>query len=239
LALADHVLVLHKDISEVIILEDRAGEYVVVDEASRKGVSLLADNPSIVGKQPLLAPAVILGTASQFVGQPSKLVGIECEEVGLVLAPLNEYKLLALSTRTESLCDVWHTISEALPQLKERVRETPATSGAVVSTAEAESRTRLFLAGRFPNELPPFSPRIMVDEVAYRRFDQQWEVYGSFRPRLLSLPRRFQLEVDANDGFVKRFVCFSASSILVLAATACLVAASLLALVLFAGLWKP
>jgi hypothetical protein len=54
----------------------------------------------------------------------------------------------------------------------------------------------------------------------------------------LSLPKSFQVEVDANDGSVKRFACFSTSSILMLAATACLVAASLLALMLFARLWK-
>jgi hypothetical protein len=104
----------------------------------------------------------------------------------------------------------------------------------VASTAEAESKARQFLAERFPLE----SARIMINEVAYRTFEQRWEVFGSFRSRFLSLRKRFHIELDANDGAVKRFAFFPTSSILVLAATTCLVVAGLLALMLLAGLLK-
>ena len=120
MTLADRVLALHKDIHEVFIIEDRAGNQVAVGEASRKGFTLLADSMNVASKHGLLAPMIILGSASQFCGgQQSRLVGIEYEKAGLVLAPFNENKLLALSTKPESLRDVMQTISEALPQLKE------------------------------------------------------------------------------------------------------------------------
>jgi len=244
MALADHVLALHKDIHEVLILEDREGNHVVVGEASRKGVTLLADSMNVPSKKGLLAPMIILGSANQFGGQQSKLVGIEYEEAGLVLAPLSESRLLAISTKPESLRDVWETVSAALPQLEQHALEIPTAPGGVTSAAEAENRARYFLTERYPR----YSSRIMVSEVSYRRVDEQWEVHGSFRSGIWSRSRRFLVEVDARDGSVKRFIVvpppplsspyFSTPSPYVLAATACVIAASLLALMLFAGFWK-
>jgi len=234
-ALVDRVLALHKDIHEVLILEDRAGDHYVIGEASRKGVTLLADNVNMASREGLLAPAIILGSATQFGGQQSRLVGIEYELAGLLFAPLDENKLLALSTKADSLGDVWQIISAALPQLRDLARETSVVSGGVTSTAEAENRARYFLAGRYPNK----STQVVIDEVSYRRGDQQWEVHGSVRSRPWNLPRRFLVEVDANDGYVKRYASSSTSTAFALVATACLVAATLLALImLLTGVWK-
>jgi hypothetical protein len=245
LALADYVLALHKGIHEVLILEEKAGEYIVVGEASRNGVTVLADNMNIASKQRLLAPTIILGSATQLGGQQSKLVGIEYETAALVFAPLNEDKLLALSTRPDSLRDVWETVSATLPELRLRSHEIPVALGAVTSTVEAESRARSFIVERFPRE----SSRIVVGEVSYRETDQQWQVYGSFRSRFWSLSRKFLVEVDARDGSVKRFVIvppppapspshLSNSHLYVIVATACVAAAAVLALVLFAGVLR-
>jgi hypothetical protein len=234
LALADYILALHNDIHEVLILEERAGEYVVIGEASRKGLTLLADNLNIASKQRLLAPTIMLGIASQLGGQQSKLVGIEYERAGLVFAPLNENKLLALSTIAESLRDVSQTISAALPQLKQRLHEIPAAVGGVMSAVEAEGSVRYFLTERFPRE----SSRIIVERVSHRSVDQRWEVHGSFRSGIWSSRKRFLVEVDAQDGTIKGFAYSSTSSLFVLAAIGCIVAAGLLALMLFAGLWK-
>jgi hypothetical protein len=242
LALADHVLALHKDIHEVLILEDKAGEYVVVGEASREGVTVLADNMNIASKPRLLAPMIILGSASQLGGQQSKLVGIEYESAGLLFAPLDEDKLLALSTRSENIQDVWQTVRSALPELQQRSHEVPVAFGAVTSTVEAESRARYFITERFPRE----SSRIVVGEVSFREADQQWQVYGSFRSRFWSLSRKFLVEIDARDGSVKRFVIvpppppqstshFSTASLSLIVAIACVAVAGALALMLFAG----
>ena len=43
MSLADQVLALHSDIQEAFVLEDRGSEHVVVGEASRSGMTMLAD----------------------------------------------------------------------------------------------------------------------------------------------------------------------------------------------------
>jgi hypothetical protein len=246
LALADHVLALHKDIDEVLVLEDKAGEYVVIGEASREGVTFLADNMNIASKPRLLAPMIILGSANQLGGQQSKLVGIEYQTAGLLFVPLDENKLLALSTKSDSIQDVWQTIRTALPELQQRSHEVPVAFGAVTSTVEAEARARYFITERFPRE----SSRITVGEVSFREPDQQWQVYGSFRARFWSLSRKFLVEIDARDGSVKRFVIvpppppqassphLSTSSLYLIVATVCVVVAGALAVMLFAGLLR-
>ncbi len=245
MALADHVLALHNDIHEVIVLEAKAGEFVVVGEASKEGEAFLADNMNSSNKTRLLAPMVILGSATQLVGQQSKLVGIEYETGSLLFVPLDEDKLLALSIRADSIQDVWQTVRSALPELQRRSHEVPVAFGEVTSTVEAEARARYFITERFPRE----SSRIVVGEVSFREIDHQWQVYGSFRARLWNLSRRFLVEIDARDGSVKRFVIVpplspqhssrvSESSLYLIVATACVIVAGALAVMLFVGLLR-
>jgi hypothetical protein len=245
LALADHVLSLHKGIHEVLILEDKAGEYVVIGEASREGVTLLADNMNIASKARLLGPMIILGSANQLGGQASKLVGIEYEKAGLLFVPLDEDKLLALSTKPESIQDVWQAVRSALPELQQRSHQVPVAFGAVTSTFEAEARARYFITERFPRE----SSRIVVSEVSFREADQQWQVYGSFRSGFWSLSRKFLVEIDARDGSVKRFAVVppppesssrlsTSFSFYLIAAAACVAVAGALAVMLLAGLLR-
>jgi hypothetical protein len=225
---AEDVLALHEDIYEVFILEERSGGHIVVGEASRKGVTLLGDSIESSRSMGVLAPMIILGSASQFGGQQSRLLGIEYEKGGVVLVPFGEDRVLALSTKLESLSDVMRTVSAALPRLKERAYEIPMEAGAVTSAAQAENEARRFLAGRFPDGSAP----ILVNEVSYRNVDQRWEVHGSYKSRIWGLSKRFQVEVDANDGFVKKFT-YSSSSFLLLVEIVGVVAAVLLAFLAF------
>jgi hypothetical protein len=227
---ADEVLALHQDIHEVFILEERSGEQMIVGDASRKGVTLLADSIKSSRNTGMLAPMIILGSAGQFVGQQSRVVGIEYEKGGVVFVPFGEDMVLALSTKVDSLSDVMRTITAALPRLKERAYEIPMEAGAVTSAAHAESEARRFLAGRFPDGSAP----ILVNEVSYRSLDQRWEVHGSYKPRIWGQSKRFQVEVDAADGFVKKFT-YSSSSFLLIVEIVGVVAAALLALLAFFG----
>jgi len=77
MSLADHVLALHNGINEVFILEDRGGDHVVMAEAARNGLTLLADSMDRAAKHGFLAPMIILGAASQCMGSP-------CREVACV-----------------------------------------------------------------------------------------------------------------------------------------------------------
>ena len=234
---ADQILSLHRDIHEVYIIEERVGSYVIVDEASKPGVTLLEDRILPASRHGLLAPIVLLGTATQFGGQRSKLIGIEYENAGLVLASLTNNKLLLVSTKLESLNDSMHAISVALPQLEESAQETPITIGAVTSAAQAENGARLFLNEKFPHG----SSRVLIHEVSYRGRGSRWDVQGSHRPRFWNVPRKFGVEIDANDGSVKGFTYSysytSSSSLLLFVELACILGAALLAILAFAGLW--
>jgi hypothetical protein len=129
MGLADQILALHTGIHEAFIIEEKAGDHEIVDEASRAGITLLADRINEVSGERLIAPIILLGTATQFAGQESKIIGIEYENAGLVLASLSDNKLLLLSTKLESLNDAMHTISTALPQLCLAKSIPPSTLG--------------------------------------------------------------------------------------------------------------
>ena len=119
----------------------------------------------------VFAPMIILGAASQFSGMQTKLVGVAYEKAGLVFAPFDDNKSLALSTVPESLHEVMKTTCESLLRLKELARETHRKTGAIVSAGQAEESARFFLAGKLRA-----SARIRVDEVTYRAADQRWGV---------------------------------------------------------------
>lgn len=233
MGLADQILVLHRDIHEVSIIEERVGNYTIVDEASKGGVTLLEDRISPASRQGLLAPMIILGTATQFGGQQSKLIGVEYENAGLVLASLTENRLLLLSTKLEGLNDAMHTISAALPRLEQAAQHAPKTIREVSSAVQAENTTRSFLNEKFPHGLS----RVQIQEISYRESDNRWEVQGSHRPRIWNVPRKFKVEIDAHDGFVKGFTYSyaytSSSSPLMLIELVCILGAAVLAFLAF------
>ena len=230
-SLADQVLALHNGIQEVFILEDRGGDNVVVCEATRSGMTVLADSMDRAAKHGVFGPIVVFGAAGQFSGMQTKLVGVAYEKAGLVFAPFDDNKSLALSTSPETLYEVMKSTSEALLRLKELARETHRKTGAIVSAGQAEESARFFLVGKLRA-----SARIRVDEVTYRAADQRWGVFGSCQSRLWSYPRRFQVEVDSSDGSVKRFA-YSSSSRLLVVEVACLIVAGLLTL-MFYVFWR-
>jgi hypothetical protein len=237
LALARSVLAVHDGVREVFVLEERPGQYVVVDEAKRDGgVSLLLESMHDVRRHAYLIPAAILGAAAQFTGQPNslKLVGILYGNGGVILTRLNETKLLALSTTPESLYGVMEKLHGALPGLLER--ELGGKAGGVKSAAEAESIVRSYLAGKMLGST-------FVDEVSYREADHRWVVHGSYRPSRWAYSKRFQVELDADNGAVMRFAATPSARrrgiYFFLAELACLLAVALaLAWLLQHALWR-
>jgi len=224
MSLADQVLALHRDIQEVFILEDRGGEHVVIAEASRSSMRVLADCMDTAAKRGIFAPMMILGAAGQFSGMPTRLVGLGYDNVGIVFAPIDETRSLALSTGANSLHEVMRVTSEALPRLRELAMEDREKIRAITSAVQAEESARGLLAAKLP-----VTARIRVDEVAFRAADQRWEVYGSCQSQPWTLSRKFEVEVDSSDGSIKEF-SYSSSSRLLLVEFVCLLAAGLLAL---------
>jgi len=201
MSLSKDVLALHDGIQEVFILENRPGQYAVAEEATRS-TSLLSLSFHEVGNHAQIVPAVILGGAGQFTSEPDslRLVGILYQRWGVIFTHLDEKRLLALSTSPESLYSVMERVNDSLPGLLKRERREEAAD--VKSAAEAEAIARSFLIGRLRGS-------ISVDEISYRGTDHQWLVHGSYRRSRWVFAKRFQVELDADNGSVMRFATIS------------------------------
>lgn len=235
--LADDVLALHDGIREVLILEERAGQHVIIEEAVRDSVSqdLLGGRLVEVHGGVSLAPNIILGAAEQFGGDPGglKLVGILYKRNGVILCNLSETRLLAISTSPDSFHSVMVIVNKSLPRLIEeagvRLKE-----GAVRSAAVAEDIARFFLEGKIHGPLS-----VSVDDVTHRGINHRWEVHGSYRSPSSITSKRFQIEIDAENGSVMRFSSTSSKfALLVLELAALVGAAALLFWVLTVNFWK-
>jgi hypothetical protein len=222
MTLARRVLALHEGIREVFVLEERSGEYAVVDEATRNGVSLLSESMHETRKHAPLVPALILGAAAQLTGNSLKLIGILYREGGVVFTHIDEKRLVALSSAPENLYKVMEAVNDTLPGLLER--EFAERAGGVESAAEAEDIARSFFVGRLRGS-------ILVDEVYYRAADHRWMVHGSHRSSRWVFSKRFQVELDADNRSVMRFASTSPvrrhKIFFLLAELACVTAAAL------------
>jgi hypothetical protein len=195
--LAESILALHPDILEVYIIEERDGQNVVTDEASKSGASLLAEGMNQMGTNAPLSPSIILGAAGQILqgSKPTKLVGILYAGGGVIMSPIDEGKLFVASTSPSSLFDVMRTIAESIP----RITQGRGTVNAVNSASDAEDRVIAFLAK------PPQQPysSVHVEEVAYENAYQVWNIRGWLQTRIRR--RRFQMNIAATDGAILKF----------------------------------
>jgi len=230
--LAESILVLHPDILEVYIIEERDGQNVVKDEASKSGASLLADGMNQMGINAPLSPSIILGAAGQILqeSKPTRLVGILYAGGGVVMSRIDESTVFVVSTTPSSLFDVMRKIAESLP----RITESRGTGNVVNSAGEAEERAIAFLTKKPPQR--SYS-NVYVDEVIYESSDQLWSIRGWVQARVRR--KRFVMSIAARDGAILRFS--SASSIaldylLILEAASIAVTAALLTWLLFTKL---
>ena len=200
MTLAEDLLARHEGIREVLILEDKAGQHVVTEEAARDDVPLLLN--SARGRSASMIPNVILGAAAQLGGTTSflRLIGILYGKGGVLFSNINNDRLLAISTSPESFFNVMQIVNEVLPGLIEAydfgVR---AKAAEILPAASAERVARLFVANRLPK-----SARVMIDDVSYQAAKHLWQVCGSFRSGW-NHSKHFQVEVDAYEGSLVRF----------------------------------
>ena len=235
LKLAEDVLALHDGIREVLILEERAGQFVVTEEAARDDASLLAERMNEVSRNAPLVPTIILGAANQFGGEPAalKLVGMLYRKGGVMFSYLDENRVLAISTTSESFSSVIEVVNKSITRLREEY-EIRGKTGAVRSAAVAEDIARFFLEGKVHG--PAY---VSIDDVSYRGINHRWEVHGSYRSSRSITSKRFQVEVDAENGSVMRFSSSTSVSTLVYVELASLVAAvSLLGWWLYVNFWR-
>lgn len=195
--LAESILALHQDILEVYIIEEREGQNIVTDEASKSGASLLAEGMNQMGTNAPLSPSIILGAAGQILqdSKPTKLVGILYAGGGVIMSPIDEAALFVASTTPSSLFDVMRKIAESLP----RITQGRGTVNAVNSASDAEDKAIAFLAK------PPQQSysSVHIEEVVYQNTEQVWSIRGWLQTRIRR--RRFQMNVASRDGAILKF----------------------------------
>lgn len=171
-----------------------------------------------------MAPSIILGAATQFGGESEafKLAGMLYDKEGVLFSYLNENRLLAVSTSTESFYTVMQVVDDFLQRLKEQ-QALLKKDVSVRSAAVAEDIARFFLQGKLGA-----SPFVFIDDVSYREANHRWEIRGSYRSSRWISSKRFQVEIDAEQGSVMRFSSASSVSKLFYAEIASLLAAGLL-----------
>jgi len=236
MGLARIVLALHDGIREVFVLEEKPGQYVVVDKANRvEGTSVLSETIYGVRKHAQMVPAVILGGAAQFTGEPDslRLVGILYEKWGVIFVNLDEQRILVASTSPEALYSSMEAFERGLPELLER--ESHEAAGGVGSAVEAEEIARSYLARRFHGS-------ISVDEISHRTSDRRWSIQGSYSSSRWGFSKRFHIELDANKGVVVQYSSSPPSRrhgmYFFFVEMACLLAILLAALALQHSLWR-
>jgi hypothetical protein len=230
--LTEQVLALHDGIREVFLLEERAGLFVVAEEATRDKAAILSNSINEMTRNGTLAPAVILGAATQFSKTASslRLVGILYGDVGIMFAYVNENKLLAISTEPSSFSNAMQLVNDALPGLIKEIER--KTLGAVKSVVDAGEIARAYVA-KTSN-----SSRVFINEITYRAANHRWEVHGSYRSSRVTPSKEFQLEVDGDDGAIMSFWSSLPSSLVLFAygVVALLAALSLVAWLLYSNL---
>jgi hypothetical protein len=221
LGLAETILALHEDIMEVYILQEKDGQHIVVDEAARGGISLLAECMNQTYAP--LSSAILIGAAGQIArGKSVKLLGIQYGEEAIILSPLSEAKLVALSTSSQRLSDVMRDISEPLSKLA-RQQTQPTIDRSAESVED--------MVVRFLTSKAHGASHVQVDGVNLRGADQIWVVRGSTRSGWLR--RKFNVEFNGHEGTIVKFTSAPMSLYYVLEgafliAAACLVAWMLL-----------
>jgi hypothetical protein len=203
--LTDEVLALHDGIRQVLILEDRNGEFVVTEKATKYEISKSPYDLEEATENAKLAPALILGAAGQFQRIPGslKLVGILYRNEGRMLTYLDEGRLLEIHTEPSSLYDAMRMVNETLPNLIKEHGIRTKGQGAIKSAAEAENIARTFIART------KRSTRVLINAISFRATDSRWEVKGYYSSTRLSRSKDFQLEMAAEDGTIVSFLSSS------------------------------
>ncbi len=213
MSLTERVLALHDGIREVFILEERGGHFVAVEEATRDKAATLSNSITETTRNGALAPALILGAAAQFSKTPGslKLVGMLYAEVGIMLAYVDENKLLAISTEPSSFPNAMPLVNDALPGLIKELEIGRSALTAVKSVADAGEIARAYVAKASK------SSRVSINEVAYRAANHRWEVRGTCRSSRVTPPKEFEVELDGDEGAIMSFRSSSPSSSVFLA----------------------
>ena len=198
MGLANDVLALQESILEVIIVEERSGEHVVVGHATRNNSR---PTLSFGSKQDqLILPEIILGVATQFRRGflPPKMVAASYGDLNVVFCHLTEKQALVIAAHPEGLSKVMEVMEEYLQKYTESER---TGSDLIRSAIEAEEVARHYLTTRAVSGKGKFS----TETVSRNNPDGHWRVTGSWRTDEWRGTRKCSVEIDAQTGSITKF----------------------------------
>lgn len=203
MGLAEEVLALHDAIQDVLIVENQAGEMHVLERAGRQDTPFpeIIDGP---GKDSIIAPAMILGAASQ-VGKVRgsgqlRLVGMLYAQLGALFVPIEEDSYLMVTTSNENLLDVMKALQDALPKI--RLNRYSASEDLVIESAlQVDQAVRSFFANTRLSE----PNQVHMDHANLNNNGLSWQVAGSYRPAHAIRSKRYRIELDARTGAITKF----------------------------------
>ena len=203
MGLAGEVLALHDAIQEVLVIENRAGDVRIIDQAIREGPSLLEAAMGAEKDTILLTPTVVLGVAArlghiQRVGG-LRLVGLLYEQRASVYVPISENSCLMASITKESLREVLQALEGMLPRLVQPDRT--AESLTISSAVEADHAVQSFFSKT--NLCEPSNVRL--EDVTLSVNGLVWQVSGTYRPPHALRAKHYNIELDAKTGAVTKF----------------------------------
>jgi len=202
--LASEVLALHPGIRDTMLVENRAGELQVTDQAARNG-SLPFDAVSEHERETIvLTPSMILGAASRLgdlekIGR-LRLVGLLYEQRSSVCVPISESSYLMVTTPNESLQDVMKALQDGLPNLIRKQNFGPE-SLIIISAIEADQAVQSFFTKTKlcePNN-------VHLEDAILNTSEHSWQISGTYRPAHAVRSRHYNIELDARTGAVTKF----------------------------------
>jgi hypothetical protein len=202
--LAGDVLALHRAIQEVTVVETRAGELHVVDQAARNGTRSLEAVSEREREIITVAPTLIFGAASQLgnaenAGRP-RLIGLLYERRGTLCVPITEDSFLMTTTASETFLDVMKTLQDMLPKIVQK-RDNAPESLTIASAIEADQAIRSFFANTRLCE----PDGVQLDDATLNAGEHSWKISGTYHAPHALRSKRYYIELDARTGAVTKF----------------------------------
>jgi hypothetical protein len=195
----DEVLALDPSILKVMMLEERADHFIVIDEAVRSGVDPAACDISqfLVGGQ--LSPALLLRKpAESELGVP-KFLGVLYSNEAIIFARISAHKALAVCAEPSGFEEALQKVNRVLPTIINDLDARSAWAVNIKSAAEVTEIARNYVAN-LARTLDVF-----IDEATLNQTNGTWEIRGSYRPNPFARTRRFQLQLGSENGAVIGF----------------------------------
>jgi hypothetical protein len=195
----DEVLALHPSILKVMMLEEEADHFIIIDEAVRSGVDPLACDISQFLPGGHLSPALVLGKPDESELGVPKFLGVLYSNEAIIFARIRAHRALAVCAEPSGFEEALQKVNRALPTIINDLDARPARAVNIKSAAEVTEIARNYVANLAR------TPDVFIDEATLNQTNGTWKIQGSYRPNPFARTRRFQLQLGSENGAIIDF----------------------------------